>query len=289
MTNRYILEYNLTCFLKFVVEKSVQVQGRIWIKERDKNFLGHGKIELLERIAKSGSISKAAKEMRMSYKAAWDSIDLMNKVASEPLVMRVTGGKGGGGTQVTQKGLEAIRIFREMERISQDLYALFEGDLEAWDSLLGKTKESIQTIRRSVMLKTSARNQLQGEIVAIKEGVVNAEVTLSVQDRIQIVSTITLHSLKELGLKVGMQAYALIKANWIVVFTQEPKGISLRNCLCGEVSHLKNGAVNAEVSINCNGTELSAVVTEDSKTNLALKVGQKVWFGFKANNVILGI
>ncbi|WDL74719.1 TOBE domain-containing protein [Helicobacter winghamensis] len=267
----------------------MQVQGRIWIKEQDKNFLGHGKIELLERIAKSGSISKAAKEMRMSYKAAWDSVDLMNKVASEPLVVRVTGGKGGGGTQVTQKGLEAIRIFREMERISQELYTLFEGDLEAWDSLLGKTKESIQTIRRSVMLKTSARNQLQGEIIAIKEGAVNAEVTLSVQDRIQIVSTITLHSLKELELKVGMQAYALIKANWIVVFTQEPKGMSLRNCLCGEVSHLKDGAVNAEVSINCNGTELSAVVTEDSKTNLALKVGQKVWFGFKANNVILGI
>lgn len=91
----------------------MRVQGRFWIREQDKNFLGHGKVELLERIAQSGSISKAAKEMRMSYKAAWDSIDLMNNVANEPLVVRVTGGKGGGGTQITQKGLEAIRIFRE--------------------------------------------------------------------------------------------------------------------------------------------------------------------------------
>lgn len=267
----------------------MQVQGRIWIKEKDKNFLGHGKIELLERIAKSGSISKAAKEMKMSYKAAWDSIDLMNKVASEPLVVRITGGKGGGGTQVTQKGLEAIRIFREMERISEEVYALFKGDLDAWDSMLGKTNESIHTIRRSVMLKTSARNQLFGEIVAIKEGAVNAEITLNVQGKIQIIGAITLHSLKELDLKVGMQAYALIKANWIVVFTEEPKGISLRNCICGEVKSLKDGAVNAEVSIDCNGIELSAVVTEDSKENLALEVGKKIWFGFKANNVILGI
>ncbi|MBX7490482.1 TOBE domain-containing protein [Helicobacter sp. Faydin-H64] len=267
----------------------MQVKGRIWIKEQDKNFLGHGKIELLERIVKSGSISKAAKEMKMSYKAAWDSIDLMNKVASEPLVMRVTGGKGGGGTQVTQKGLEAIRIFREMERISEELYTLFEGDLETWDSMLGKTKESINEVRRNVLLKTSARNQLLGEILEIKEGAVNAEVTLKIKENMQIVSAITLHSLKELGLKVGMQAYALIKANWIVIFTQEPKGISLRNCLCGEISTLKEGAVNAEVRINCNGVELSAVVTEDSKETLTLKIGQQVWFGFKANNVILGI
>ncbi|WP_416830129.1 winged helix-turn-helix domain-containing protein, partial [Helicobacter ganmani] len=73
------------------LEAKMRVQGRFWIREQDKNFLGHGKVELLERIAQSGSISKAAKEMRMSYKAAWDSIDLMNNVANEPLVVRVTG------------------------------------------------------------------------------------------------------------------------------------------------------------------------------------------------------
>ena len=48
----------------------MEVQGRIWIKENNKNFLGHGKVELLERIAESGSIAKAAREMKMSYKAA---------------------------------------------------------------------------------------------------------------------------------------------------------------------------------------------------------------------------
>lgn len=267
----------------------MQVEGRIWIKARDRNFLGHGKVELLERIAASGSIAKAAKAMKMSYKAAWDSIDLMNKVASEPLVMRTTGGRGGGGTKVTQKGLEAIRIFREMEKISKQLYTLFEGDLEAWDSMLEHTKESMNQMRRNVVLKTSARNQLFGKIVAIKAGTVSAEVMLEVQDNIPIVSTITLHSLKELDLKVGMQAFALIKASWIVVFSQEPKGVSLRNCICGEICSLEEGAVSAEVNLNCNGVRLSAIVTEDSRENLHLSVGQKVWFGFKANHVILGI
>ena len=95
--------------------------------------------------------------------------------------------------------------------------------------------------------------------------------------------------MKNLGLKVGLKAYALIKANWIVVFTQEPKGISLRNCIGGEVSAIKEGAVNCEVDMQSAGAMFSAIVTEESKANLDLKVGQKVWFGFKANNVILGI
>ena len=108
----------------------MEVQGRIWIKENNKNFLGHGKVELLERIAESGSIAKAAREMKMSYKAAWDSIDMMNKISQQPLVLRATGGKGGGATQITEKGREAIKIFREMEEIQERLLKLFEVDLK---------------------------------------------------------------------------------------------------------------------------------------------------------------
>lgn len=267
----------------------LQVQGRLWIKEQDKNFLGHGKVELLERIAQSGSISKAAKEMKMSYKAAWDCIDLMNNVSKEPLVTRITGGKGGGGTQVTQKGLEAIRIFREMERISEELFTLFEGDLNVWNSMLCHTKDSIKNFKGNVMIKTSARNQLMGEITEIKEGKVNAEVVLKVNGNTQIISTITLESVKNLGLKVGLRAYALIKANWIVVFGSEPKGVSLRNCIGGVVKNIQEGAVNCEVEMESEGVKFSAIITEESRENLALQVGQKVWFGFKANNVILGI
>ncbi len=266
----------------------MQVQGRLWIKEQDKNFLGHGKVELLERIAKTGSISKAAKEMKMSYKAAWDSIDLMNKITSEPLVVRVTGGKGGGGTQITQKGIEAIRIFREMERVQEELFTLFEGNLNEWDSVMDYSQWN-DCAKRRFMIKTSARNQLFGEIISIKEGKVNAEVVLKINDKTQISSTITLHSAKELGLKVGLNAYALIKANWIVVFQEKPKGVSLKNCIGGVVKNIVDGVVNCEIVMESDGVCFSAIITEDSKENLALKAGQEVWFGFKSNNVILGI
>lgn len=264
------------------------MQGRFWIKEQDKNFLGHGKVELLERIAKSGSISKAAKEMKMSYKAAWDSIDLMNRLTNEPLVVRITGGKGGGGTQITQKGLEAIRIFRNLEQIQEELFALFEDNLNTWDSVMDYSKWN-ESAKRRFMIQTSARNQLFGEIVKITEGKVNAEVALKVKQNLEIISTITLHSLKELGLKVGIQAYALVKANWIVVFAEQPKGISLRNCIGGEIKAIHQGVVNCEIEMESEGVKFNAIITEESNKNLRLKVGQKVWFGFKSNNVILGI
>ncbi|PAF47945.1 hypothetical protein BKH41_06685 [Helicobacter sp. 12S02232-10] len=89
---------------------------RFWIKKENKNFLGKGKIELLEHIKTTGSILKAAKNMRMSYKAAWDSVDSMNHLSREPMVKSISGGKGGGGTALTPEGEEAIAVFKQLER-----------------------------------------------------------------------------------------------------------------------------------------------------------------------------
>ncbi len=85
--------------------------GRAWIEGKDGTFLGHGRVVLLERIREFGSISKAAKSMEMSYKHAWDLVDSMNRQAKEPLMEKISGGKGGGGTKLTQAGEEAINAF----------------------------------------------------------------------------------------------------------------------------------------------------------------------------------
>ena len=71
------------------------LEARLWMKKSDKNYLGKGRIELLERIREHGSIHAAAKAMKMSYKAAWDSVDAMNNLSETPLVEKVSGGKGG--------------------------------------------------------------------------------------------------------------------------------------------------------------------------------------------------
>jgi molybdate transport system regulatory protein len=86
-------------------------RGRIWIDGQEGTFLGYGRIVLLERIREYGSITKAAKSMAMSYRHAWELVDSMNSQADEPFVSAATGGKGGGGAQLTEAGENAIRLF----------------------------------------------------------------------------------------------------------------------------------------------------------------------------------
>lgn len=77
--------------------------------------MGPGKAALVDAIGSTGSISAAAREMSMSYRRAWDLVETMNRCFREPLVETVTGGKGGGGAQVTPFGREVVRRYRAME------------------------------------------------------------------------------------------------------------------------------------------------------------------------------
>lgn len=78
--------------------------------------MGHGKAALLEAIARSGSISAAAREMRMSYKRAWDLVDELNASFRGPLVETAAGGSGGGGARLTPLAQEVLARYRGLER-----------------------------------------------------------------------------------------------------------------------------------------------------------------------------
>lgn len=86
-------------------------RGHIWLDGSEGTFLGYGRVVLLERIREFGSITKAAKSMELSYRRAWVLIDSMNRQAPKPFVVTAAGGKGGGGTLVTEAGEQAIRTF----------------------------------------------------------------------------------------------------------------------------------------------------------------------------------
>jgi molybdate transport system regulatory protein len=78
--------------------------------------LGPGKVTLLERIAREGSISAAGRSMNMSYKRAWELVAEINDSFSEPLVAAQTGGKAGGGATLTARGEALVRHYRAIER-----------------------------------------------------------------------------------------------------------------------------------------------------------------------------
>jgi molybdate transport system regulatory protein len=93
--------------------------GRIWIEKDGRTFLGYGRVVLLENIRDLGSISKAARAMKMSYKHAWDLINSINRHAVTPLVTTSKGGKGGGGARLTEAGEKAVADFKNLyERLS---------------------------------------------------------------------------------------------------------------------------------------------------------------------------
>ena len=77
--------------------------------------LGPGKVALLEAIARTGSISAAAREMGMSYRRAWLLVDVMNRSFRGAVVETAAGGQGGGGTRVTELGQNLLARYREIE------------------------------------------------------------------------------------------------------------------------------------------------------------------------------
>lgn len=78
--------------------------------------IGPGKIELLEKIDASGSISAAGRAMNMSYRRAWELVEEMNGLFSSPLVAPRTGGRQGGGTALTPLGHAVVANYRAIER-----------------------------------------------------------------------------------------------------------------------------------------------------------------------------
>jgi molybdate transport system regulatory protein len=100
--------------------KKYDIKVRLWVEEAEGPFLGIGKIWLLENIRKTGSITNAAKEMKMAYRQAWQLVEEMNKRAENPLVEKLLGGKGGGGARLTEAGENAIQTFYELEKKVQD-------------------------------------------------------------------------------------------------------------------------------------------------------------------------
>jgi molybdate transport system regulatory protein len=93
--------------------------------------IGPGKIELLEQIAAFGSISAGARQMNMSYKHAWDLVEEMNRLFGKPVVAAQTGGKRGGGAQLTAVGLAVVGRFRAIERAATAAAAQHMAALQA--------------------------------------------------------------------------------------------------------------------------------------------------------------
>lgn len=107
----------------------IEVECTISIKKNGTTFLGPVKTELLNEIRNSGSLSGAAKKLKISYQHAWTMIDEMNRAAPEPLVMKQRGGANGGGAEVSDYGLKILHDYKLIEAQVKKLISQINVDL----------------------------------------------------------------------------------------------------------------------------------------------------------------
>ncbi|MBC7202769.1 MAG: LysR family transcriptional regulator, partial [Pusillimonas sp.] len=167
--------------------------------------LGHEvtdkRIDVLRRIDTVGSISEAARDAGISYKAAWQAIETLGNLAGTPLVEKAVGGAGGGGARLTAAGRQVLEAFGYFAKVRQAVMqqALATGPM----AILG--------------LRTSMRNQWVCTIQKLDSDEHGQRVTLALSDGTLIRSVLTLESAQLLGLKPGLEVLALCKATAVSI------------------------------------------------------------------------
>jgi len=126
---RYILKY--TALMSNIV---FSLESDLRLTKGSEEFLSPKRVQLLENITIYGSMTKAAKASGITYKTAWAWIEKMNSLASKPMVQRISGGKGGGGTIVTVFAKELIERFIQLEALHKKHLASLDRSFEDLDN-----------------------------------------------------------------------------------------------------------------------------------------------------------
>ncbi len=261
------------------------IHATILMQKAQAGRVGADRIALLGAIRDTGSISAAAKQMGLSYKAAWDAVQVLNNLFDRPLILATPGGRDGGTTLVTEAGDAVIDAFRKAAAELAAAIARLETGLSLAQG------GAIEPILWGIAMKTSARNALRGVVSKITSGTIDAEIVLTIADDIAIVATITRESTADLGLVVGSIVLALIKSSFVILAPGDvPLRTSARNCLPGIVIRREDGVVGSEITLQLTaGKTLTATLTRDSADALDLVPGRSAIALIKASHVILAI
>ncbi|WP_321393175.1 TOBE domain-containing protein [uncultured Desulfuromusa sp.] len=259
------------------------VAAPLWMQRHSQNFLGGNRITLLEKIDLHGSLSTAAGAAGMSYKTAWDALNVMNNLAEKPLAVAATGGAGGGGTQLTAEGKKVVNLYRTIEKEHLKSLSRLEKSLENLDRYL--------PLLQRMSMRISARNVISGTVCQITRDDSVALVVLELKSGHRISSVITNDSVDSLHLEVGSSAYALVKASSVMIADKEQSlKLSARNQISGRIINLSQSAVVGEVVLDIgSGETIAATITEGSIDKLGLFEGREVYAVIKSTSVIIGV
>jgi molybdate transport system regulatory protein len=174
-----------------------QAKVKLWlVNEREEPIIGEGRAALLEAINMEGSLNRACKKMKISYKHAWLLLKEIEESLKEPVIIKKRGGKL-QGTFLTEKAISLLEEYNTYQNIlAQTVY-----DKTFWE-VIG--------------LKISARNQMKGKITEVeKEGLI-AKVKIVVEPS-TITAVITKEAAESLGLKKDDKVVAVVKATEVMI------------------------------------------------------------------------
>jgi molybdate transport system regulatory protein len=122
-TNSYIPEFGVKHGARsgHKPESGIVLRSKVWLEKDGKLFMGWGRATLLDRIDKLGSISAAARSMKLAYRNAWLWVEAMNRLSTTPLVEKSTGGPRGGNARLTDEGRRIVKEYLEKRANVRDI------------------------------------------------------------------------------------------------------------------------------------------------------------------------
>ncbi|MHC5306040.1 TOBE domain-containing protein [Bartonella sp. LJL80] len=258
------------------------VEATLALREQNLGSVGRERIKLLEAVGRDGSISAAARSIGLSYKAAWDALDAMQNLVSQPLLEKSAGGRSGGGTVLTPAGVRLIETFHRLEGGLAAMMNEASADLAE----IGLTSTGLF---QGFMMRTSARNVLAGAIENIVSDFVSASIDIRVSPDVMIRSEITAKSVTTLGLVTGRQVAALIKAPFVKVSPIDTlSDDSLENQIQGILRSIAVGGTSIELVVDVgSGKTLVATARPGDAMLDNLLVEMPVIASFKAEHIII--
>jgi len=271
----YILDYTKVLIYTSVMNNSsFEFSSDLLLNKGKSTFLNSSKVKLLENIRDFGSMTKAAKELGITYKTAWSWIDKMNMLASTSLVEKISGGKGGGGTIITPYAKDLMKIYHEVKALQ--------------DTHLQSLQDSLQHLDDDISKKTFSFSNLNAYIKNLSKQDNRYEVILVLKNGSELISYVSTKFVEVNELKVDSKISVLVESNSISLSKLVDEHLSSRNKLKTKVINIikEDEDVLLELELS-KGQFLTSRITLQSFQSLNIKKEDVIMAIFKAYNITL--
>jgi molybdate transport system regulatory protein len=238
-------------------------------------------IKLLESVEQTGSIRQAAKDIGLSYKCAWETLEIANRTFAKALFKTSIGGTTGGGARLTNGGKVLLQLFRQLDEQHQSFLQQLNQGLS--DDILA------QQLLEPLTIKNTFTNQLSGTVINIQPGSASDEVVVQLNGGERIVADLNDGEFEQLELNVGKPVLLLISSLdiGIVIDSDDCRFFSRNSLHCSVIAMKKVSADYCVVLRMIGGDEISIVIPRPSAESIGLRTGMPTRAVFNGSAVVI--